>query len=154
MRIQGVVMYETDWVKARNTTISMHESWIDEVTCHCMIYIQDERYHASVQDTWTGERRRDEKQKTLLLLLLIHYNWQHITLECRKHPWHRHHIGHGRHAEWASLIGTIKGINKLIYFIKQWTLTLEVKVIGRLEMKMLKHFDWLWYLLQYAFLNM
>jgi len=43
MRIQGVVMYETDWVKARNTTISMHESWIDEVTCHCMIYIQDER---------------------------------------------------------------------------------------------------------------
>ncbi len=95
-----------------------------------------------------GKRRRDEKQKTLLLQLLIHYNWQHIILECRKHAWHGHLI-----RQWAGLMWTIKGINKLISFIKQWTLTPEVKVIGRLEMKMLKHFDQLLYLLQYAFLN-
>src|SRR5260370_35374233 len=44
---------------------------------------------------------------------------QHVTLECKTHEWHRHVLGHSRHSQWGRLTGMIKGINKLISFIKR-----------------------------------
>ena len=42
---------------------------------------------------------------------------QHITLECKAYSRHRNVLRTG-HTEWGRLTGTIKGINKLISFLK------------------------------------
>src|SRR5258708_2202307 len=43
---------------------------------------------------------------------------QHITLDCKLHRQHQNILGYGRHAQWGRLIGTLKGIDKMIEFIK------------------------------------
>ena len=44
---------------------------------------------------------------------------QHITLDCKRHQRHRNILGYGRHAQWGRLVGTPKGIKKMIKFIRR-----------------------------------
>ena len=44
---------------------------------------------------------------------------EHIIKSCRLHYRHRHSLGHGRHAQIGRLFGTVKGIRKMITFIRR-----------------------------------
>ena len=44
---------------------------------------------------------------------------EHVLKSCKRYYRHRHILGHGRHAQTGRLLGTVKGIRKLITFIKR-----------------------------------